>query len=284
MASEMPTSDRTYGDTRQLLGLTPRQQNQEIPPPTRPYKEILEARRRLAPGGSDDVSLFCDSSESDSPRSSQIARGRIIVDPAYRDISTNTIQSDREGDWETTRSESYADIRSGLPRPSVESYANTSTYDENNRLSAMTDATVAGSQPYRPYRTAHTRPLMDAGSNEEDVKRARKALEKIYKDKVFEQNTMANLVGDRAVSKETRRTDRGILRGLRDRRQSDILQAHDNDIELEEIRKKNPQAVRLAADQLYLDNAPGQLTPQRAPMPMDRLRNVFNRRRSRTIR
>jgi hypothetical protein len=120
---------------------------------------------------------------------------------------------------------------------------------------------------------------MDVDSNEEDVKKARKALEKIYKDKVLEQSIMANLVGQ-TVPKETRRTDRGILKGLRDRRQSAILQAHENDIELEEIRKKNPQAVRTAADQLYLDNAPGQVTPQRAAMPMGRLRNAFNRRRS----
>lgn len=277
MATEMPTSDRTYGDTAQLLGLTPQQPNQV--PPTRSRYSEAEARRRLAPGGSDDCSLFCDSSESNSPRSSQRARGGTMVDAGYRDISTNTMQSDEEGDWETTRSESRADIRSGLPRPSVESYANTSTYDENNRLSAMSDGTVAGTQSYRPYRTAHTRPLMDAESNEEDVKKARKALEKIYNDKVLEQSIMTNLVGQ-TVSKETRRTDRGILKGLRDRRQSAILQAHENDIELEEIRKKNPQAVRQAADQLYLDNAPGEVTPQRAAMPMARLRNAFNRRRS----
>lgn len=118
---------------------------------------------------------------------------------------------------------------------------------------------------------------MVAEGNEEDVERARKALEKIYKDKVLEQSMMASMVGDQTVSKETHRKDRGMFQGLRDRRQSAILQAHDNDIELEEIRKKNPQAVRLAAEQIYAENAPGQLTPQRAPMPLGRLRNVFNR-------
>jgi hypothetical protein len=93
---------------------------------------------------------------------------------------------------------------------------------------------------------------------------------------------MASMVGDQTVSKDTRRKDRGILQGLRDRRQSAILQAHENDIELEEIRKKNPQAVRLAADQIYAENASGELTPQRAPMPLGRLRNVFNRSKSTT--
>lgn len=92
----MPTSDRTYGDTGQLLGLTPKQPNQGLPPTTSRYSEA-EARRRLAPGGSDDCSLFCDSPESDSPRSWQRARGRTLEDPAYRDISTNTMQSDGEG-------------------------------------------------------------------------------------------------------------------------------------------------------------------------------------------
>ena len=220
--------------------------------------------------------LFCDSPHSDS-HSSQRARGRILADPIHRDISSNTVQSDAEGDWETTRSESRAEIHIGMPRPSVESYANTSTYDENNRLSAMSDATVAGTQSHRPYRVAHAHPPMVAEGNEEDVERARKALEKIYKDKVLEQSMMASMVGDQTVSKETHRKDRGMFQGLRDRRQSAILQAHDNDIELEEIRKKNPQAVRLAAEQIYAENAPGQLTPQRAPMPLGRLRNVFNR-------
>jgi uncharacterized protein (UPF0147 family) len=141
----------------------------------------------------------------------------------------------------------------------------------------MSDAPIAGNQSYQPYRAAHIRPLMAAESNEGDVDRARKALKKIYKDKVLDQSMMASMVGDQTVLKETRRQGRGILQNLRDRRESAILQAHDNDIELEEIRKKNPQAVRLAADQIYAENAPGQLTPQRAPMPLGRLRNVFNR-------
>lgn len=276
LASEMPTSDRTYGDTGQLLGLTPEQPNQGVPPTTMPYTGL---DTRVRPGGSSGCSLFCDSPESDS-RSSQRARGRILVDSAYRDVSSNTIQSDGEGDWETTRSESRAGIHPGMPRPSVESYANTSTYDENNRLSAMSDATVAGTQSYRPYRMAHTRPLMVAESNDEDLDKARKALKKIYKDKVLEQSMMANLIGDQTISKETRRQDRGILQGLRERRQSAILQAQDNDIELEELRKKNPQAVRLAAEEIYAENAPGHLTPQRAPMPLGRLRNIFNRSKS----
>ncbi|GAB7329501.1 hypothetical protein MBLNU13_g01278t2 [Cladosporium sp. NU13] len=287
MASEMPTSDQTYGDTGQLLGLTPRQPHQYIPPTTMPSsapnaasgqpttgRATAESKR---PGAA--FSLFCDSSDPD-PHSSQKARGEILADPTSRDISSNTVQSDGEGDWETTRSESRAEIHLGLPRPSVESYANTSTYDENNRLSAMSDATVAGSQSYRPYRVALTLPLMVAESHEEDVKRARKALKKIYKDKVLEQSMIAGMVEDQTVSKETHRKDRGIFQGLRDRRKSAILQAHDNDIELEEIRKKNPQAVRLAADQIYAENASGQLTPQRAPMPLGKLRNVFNRSKS----
>jgi hypothetical protein len=289
-ASGVPTSDRTYGDTGQLLGLTPKQPSQGVPPTTMPNTG-LDAEVRA--GASSDCSLFCDSPESDSrssqracdspesdSRSSQRARGRILVDSAYRDVSSNTIQSDGEGDWETTRSESRAEIHLGMPRPSVESYANTSTYDENNRLSAMSDATVAGTQSYRPYRETHIRPLMNAESNDEDFDKARKALKRIYNDKVLEQSMMANLIGDQTISKETRRQDRGILQGLRDRRQSAILQAHDNDIELEELRKKNPQAVRLAAEELYAENAPGELTPQRAPMPLSRLRNVFNRSKS----
>lgn len=289
LASEMPTSDRTYGDTGQLLGLTPRQPNQDIPRTTMPFGR-RDTHQRSVPGRStaeptkpeSRMSLFADDSSvgSSYSRSSQRARGRILVDPNYREISSNTIQSDGEGDWETTRSESHAEFHLGMPRPSADSYANTSTYEENNRLSAMSDATVAGTQSYRLYRATHTRSLMDAESNEEDVDRARKALKKIYKDKVLEQSMMSNMVDDQMVSKETRRKDKGILQGLRDRRQSAILQAHENDIELEEIRKKNPQAVRLAADQIYAENVSGELTPQRAPMPLGRLRDVFNRQKS----
>jgi hypothetical protein len=292
-SSELPTSDRTYGDTGQLLGLTPKQPIQNLIPVTMPHS-ALDAGMSPAPGRSTTTTTTTDSglrsvvaslhgaqSALGSPdsRSTQRARGGIPVYPNYREISSDTMRSDGEGDWETTRSESRVDIRLGLPRPSEDSYANTSTYNEDNRLSAMSDATIAGKQSYRPYRAAHTLPLMDSQSNEEDVKRARKALEKIYKDKVLEQSVMADMVGNQTVSKETRLKDRGILQGLRNRRQSAILEAHDNDIELEEIRKKNPQAVRLAADQLYFENTPGQLTPQRTAMPMGRLRNVFSRNR-----
>lgn len=265
-----PTTDTASQQMHRVR--IPANQNYRVPETTTAETATAESRR---PGAA--FSLFCDSPHHSDSHSSQRARGRILADPMHRDISSNTVQGDGEGDWETTRSESRAEIHIDMSRPSVESYANTSTYDENNRLSAMSGATVAGTQSYRPYRVAHVHPPMVAESNEEDVKRARKALKKIYKDKVLEQSMMASMAEDQTVSKETHRNDRGIFQGLRDRRQSAILQAHDNDIELEEIRKKNPQAVRLAAEQIYAENAPGQLTPQRAPIPLGRLRNVFNR-------
>jgi hypothetical protein len=295
MASIPPTSDRTYGDTGQLLGLTPepKQPTQALLPTIIP-RDGPEARMRPAPGRSTTETTMTESglrsaaaslhgaeSALDSPdsRSTQRARGGLQVHSYYREISNNTIHSDGEGDWETTRSESRVGTFPGQPRPSQESYANTSTYNEGNRLSAMSDATFAGQQSYRSYRNAHTLPLTANQDNEEDVRKARKALEKIYKDKVLEQSVMADTLGSQTVSRETRGKDRGILQGLRDRRQSAILQARENDIELEEIRKKNPQAVRLAADQLYFENTPGEVMPQRAAMPLDRLRGVFNRNR-----
>jgi hypothetical protein len=295
MASIPPTSDRTYGDTGQLLGLTPepKQPTQALLPTIIP-RDGPEARMRPAPGRSTTETTMTESglrsaaaslhgaeSALDSPdsRSTQRTRGGLQVHSYYREISNNTIHSDGEGDWETTRSESRVGTFPGQPRPSQESYANTSTYNEGNRLSAISDATFAGQQSYRSYRNAHTLPLTANQDNEEDVRKARKALEKIYKDKVLEQSVMADTLGSQTVSRETRGKDRGILQGLRDRRQSAILQARENDIELEEIRKKNPQAVRLAADQLYFENTPGEVMPQRAAMPLDRLRGVFNRNR-----
>jgi hypothetical protein len=298
MASIPPTSDRSYGDTGQLLGLTPKQPAPTLLPATT-LCDGPEARMRPAPGRSTTETTMTESglrsaaaslhgveSALDSPdsRSTQRARGGLQVHSYYREMSHNTMHSDGEGDWETTRSESRVGscVGSfpGQPRPSQDSYANTSTYNEANRLSAMSDATVAGQQSYRPYRNAHTLQLMADQDDEEDVRKARKALEKIYEDKVLEQSMMASVLGSQTVSKETRRKDREILQGLRDRRQSAILQARDNDIELEEIRKKNPQAVRLAADQLYFENTPVEVMPQRAAMPLDRLRGKFNRNKT----
>ena len=61
----------------------------------------------------------------------------------YREMSEATVRSDMEGDWETTRSESQVQLLHGHTRPSQDSYANTSTYEEGNRLSAMSDTLAA---------------------------------------------------------------------------------------------------------------------------------------------
>jgi hypothetical protein len=280
--SEQPTSDRTYGETGQLLGLTPTYGGQDARMRPAPGRSTTDTTIRESGLRSAAASLYGADTIFGSPdsRSTQRARGETQVHADYREMSSNTLQSDDEGDWETTRSESRVGTLSGVPRPSISSYANTSTYNEDNRLSVMSDATIAGKHSHRPYRVAHTLPLSAGGNNDEDVKRARKALEKIYKDKVLDQSTIAGMLGHERGSREPRSRDRGMFQGLRDRRKSAILQAHDNDIELEEIRKKNPQAVRLAADQLFTENnRPHQLTPQRGPMPMDRLRGVFSRNR-----
>lgn len=292
-ASELHTSERTYGDTGQLLGLTPRQPTRDIQPITssrerpeafmrptlgRLTEETTLAIPRLRTAVANQLGAR---SAHNSPESRSTQRGRTAAHshPDYSVMSSDTIRSDGEGDWETTRSESHAEINLGHTRPSEESYANTSTYNEANRLSAMSDATIAGKQSYAPYRAAHTLPFR-IENDAEDVEKARKALEKIYKDKVLEQSMMAGMMSGKAVSKETHRKDRGILQGLRDRRQSAILQARNNDIELEEIRKKNPNAVRVAADRLYAENMPSQMMPQRAAMPLGRLQTAFSRNRS----
>jgi len=54
LASGVPTSDRTYGDTGQLLGLTPKQPNQGVPPTTMPYTGL---DTRVRAGASSDCSL-----------------------------------------------------------------------------------------------------------------------------------------------------------------------------------------------------------------------------------
>ena len=198
----------------------------------------------------------------------------------YREMSEATVRSDMEGDWETTRSESQVQLLHGHTRPSQDSYANTSTYEEGNRLSAMSDTLAANLQSSRPYRAA-PRTNTDA----EDVEKARVAMSQMYKDKVLEQDTRANYSGDvlpRSGSAYTR--DFQVFQESHGRRASAQTRARNNDIELEEIRKRNPSAVRLAADQLYTENTAPQEMPRRVPRavtPMERLsavRGVFSPR------
>lgn len=289
-SSELPTSDRTYGDTNQLLALTPRQPEPGFslsypepepcirPAPGRSTTEttIIELGRRSAT-----ASLHGADSPQDSPesQSTQKARGDARGQLDYpRDFSSNTMRSDEEGDWETTRSDSNIAL---LPRPSRDSYANTSTYSEGNRLSTMSGVSIPGNPFSRPKRAGTAPTATGSGEgNTADVEKAKKALRKMYKDKMLDQGVLAHPAGDRTGAREVQRGDRGSLQGWLDRRQSTVIQARNNDIELEEIRKKNPEAVRLAADQIFAESVAEQTSPPRPIMPMERLRGVFSRSQS----
>lgn len=189
-----------------------------------------------------------------------------------RDLSDHTIRSNDADDWETTRSDSQYEIPPYPVRPSLESYANTSTYSEANRLSAMSNAPGATNQYYGPS-TAAQAPA--SSRNAGDVERARTAFNKIYKNKRVEES-ISNFVGEFST-RGTRPTDRGMLQGLRERRPSAILEAREDDIELEEIRQRNPQAVRLAAEQFVAEHSAETPPPQPRAMPMERLRSFFSR-------
>lgn len=208
--------------------------------------------------------------ESSRSDSTERARGAPQID---RELSENTIGSNDAGDWETTRSESHPEFPPYPSRPSQDSYANTSTYSETNRLSAMSAAPGL----VNPFSGAAARTQPAASTpNTEDVEQARKAFKKIYKNKRVEES-ISNFVADFS-SRTARPTSGGILRGVRERRPSAILEAREDDIELEEIRQRNPQAVRLAAEQFVAEQAAAESSIQRPrAMPLERLRSFFSR-------
>lgn len=283
--SELPTSERTYGDTGELLGIRERRADPELP--SRTQDDGSEVHIRPAPGRSTtattdmtvmsgvrsaQASLHNASSpiESSGSDSTERARGAPEID---REVSENTIGSNDAGDWETTRSESHPEFPPYPSRPSQDSYANTSTYSETNRLSAMSAAPGL----VNPFREAAARTQPAASTpNTEDVEQARKAFKKIYKNKRVEES-ISNFVADFS-SRTARPTSGGILQGVRERRPSAILEAREDDIELEEIRQRNPQAVRMAAEQFVAEQAAAESSIQRPrAMPLERLRSFFSR-------
>jgi hypothetical protein len=293
--SELPTSERTYGDTNQLLNLTPAQRVTKAPPATNAPGDEHEAYMRPAPRlsatemtatepglQSATASIHSMRSQYGLPgsRSIEIPRGGPHMQMDYREMSEATIRSDTEGDWETTRSESQVQLLHGHNRPSQDSYANTSTYEESNRLSAMSDTLAAGLQSSRPYRAAPR-----TNTDVDDVERAKVAMSRMYKHKVLEQDTRANYSGNVLPgSRSPYATDFQVFQEENGRRTSVQTRARNNDIELEEIRRRNPSAVRLAADQVYAENASPSEQPRRVPRavtPMERLsavRGVFSPR------
>lgn len=290
--SELPTSERTYGDTNQLLGIGQRQTG-PLPLPHGLGGHDMKARIRPAPGrtntevtiGSGPPSAtgsvhsasspFESSDEPIPERPRERARGDPHNKAPVRDISGNTFISDGEGDWETLRSGSHTQFSPGIPRPSEESYANTSYYSERNRLSAMSDAFPQPPRTFYSQRTGFPPRGLAINTQTNDVEKAKNALYKICKDKLPNQTTSAGSSGGRTIVGEPQRTRSGLFPGLRNRRAVDS--AHDNDIELEELRKRNPEAVRLAANQVYEESVAEREAPlpRRSNMPLEKIRSVL---------
>jgi hypothetical protein len=286
--SELPTSERTYGDTNQLLNLTPAQRVADPPSAANMPHDEHEAYMRPAPRlsatemtatepglQSATASVHSMRSQYGLPgsRSIEIPRGGLYMHMDCREMSEATVRTETEGDWETTRSESQVQLLDGHARPSQESYANTSTYGESHCLSAISDNLAADLQFSRPWRAA-PRTNTDA----DDVEKAKVAMSQMYKDKVLEQDTRANYSGDALHrSGSAYATDFQVFQEEHGRRASAQTRARNNDIELEEIRRRNPSAVRLAADQLYTENTSPPEQPRRVPRavtPMERLSAV----------
>ena len=156
-----------------------------------------------------------------------------------------------QGDWETEPSQSMNDFRD--VRLSEESYANTSHYSGNNRLSAMTDTaaavrsdsggTIKPGNVQNPVAAEESAAQRQAFDN--DVERATDYLRRVYKDKTLNQDLEEHLVTGvhSRTTVRQRRIDRRYLEDLRD-------DAIKSDVELDGLRKKNPVAFGIAVDRV----------------------------------
>ena len=177
--SEIPTSDQTYGETNQLLQITPQREihygryrgmhddigflrsGGYIRPETRrgmfeiaedenPYRSVLHrsALHRMehfcredeekSTRGEPGINLNQAAptiprmwTSTDMPTGSRVSgSARDGLRPAMR--SSSVYPSDNENDWETTRSNSQPDMDKMQDRPSQDSYADTSVYDDDD--------------------------------------------------------------------------------------------------------------------------------------------------------
>lgn len=174
--SDLPTTDQTYGNTGQLLQLTP--QESTYPPypglqgagsATYAYDGTHGARRHVRRRahftGNEAFGRDYDEGEdkentppgpSRAERGAGMQSGLAVPRPLHR---SSSYYPDDESVWESTQaSESRANLADpdaiGRPneeeRPSQESYANTSRCSTDHRLSVPRQAPIAGSASRRP--------------------------------------------------------------------------------------------------------------------------------------
>ena len=152
MTSEMPTSDRSYGDTGRLLNLTPRQPHQGIPPTTMPSSAPGVASGRPSTGTATaqprrpgaGFGLFWDtSSDGSSPsQSPQRHRRRILVDETYREPANPTTET---ATAQPRRPQNYR-----APAIPTTETATAQLRPQNYRAPAIPTTETATAQPRRP--------------------------------------------------------------------------------------------------------------------------------------
>ncbi|KAF2170120.1 hypothetical protein M409DRAFT_19726 [Zasmidium cellare ATCC 36951] len=252
--SELPTSDRTYGETNHLLNITTAPNAtpvaDEIPPyvpdegtnPFRPYwlgdqsspsqcsssgTVVYHERNSNVP----EQFRFVDDDELKDvhrplPRSSSIYPFDIIFD--------NAPGGDNESAWETEVSKSSAALPRNNSCQSEDSYADTSAYGTENRLSAGPDALAQApqasgkqSRPTEgPERTNFEAPP-DAPADKFDHRRDTQKATSLLCDNILIEGMRTKHGSVPNIDKEQRKLD---------------LQ------ELERLRKTNPAAVREASE------------------------------------
>ncbi|KAK6425939.1 hypothetical protein LTR95_016190, partial [Oleoguttula sp. CCFEE 5521] len=239
--SELPTSERTYGDTNQLLNLTTQQADPTFAPHT--YAQLGAGMMRPAPkrsnteqsmitisdgarsrraslhyDGFEDVPLVAQASAG--PSAASLPYAGSALDPGRLSRFLEDIPRDpahRDSSWVTVATRSMPQVPDA-PRPSLDSYANTSHCDEENRWSALSNPDGIPPVPRLPS-VATTRPA-DDHVNIREMADTYAILEYLLlqcRDKVLTQDLDKHLVevsSDRTTH-EQRHTDRAAVRNMK---------------------------------------------------------------------
>ncbi|OQO01959.1 hypothetical protein B0A48_12432 [Cryoendolithus antarcticus] len=239
--SELPTSERTYDDTNQLLNLTTQLTDPIFAPHT--YAQLGAGLMRPAPKRSNtEQSMITISEEARSRRASPHYDGFEdvpLVARANPDASASSLRSTgtpldpgrllkflediahdpahREPSWVTTATQGFPQLPDP-PRPSEESYANTSHCGEDIRWSALSNPDAIPPVPRLPS-DATIRPGDDHVSDREtaDTYAILEYLLLQCKNKVLTQDLDKRLVevsSDRTTH-EQRQTDRAAVRNMK---------------------------------------------------------------------
>lgn len=252
--SELPTSDRTYGETNQLLNITPEvnpiQPGEMVLPPYDGGQGTNPFRRGYYYGPCSPSPSSCDTVVYHERNSNVPDQSRFVEegmqDDAHRPLPRSSSiypfdsifdrmpGADAESAWETEMSKSSAALHRVSSRLSNDSYADTSAYDPEIRLSTGPDALAEAAQESgKPaekrdgaQRTNFEAPP-DAPADHFDHRR--------------DTQKATSLLSDNILIEGMRTKNGKIVNIDKEQRKLDLA-------ELERLRRSNPAAVREASE------------------------------------